>query len=843
MKNSQREERNLQTRTVQNYQQPAKFTMLLTAVCMAVAFLFAFYTDANAQIEAYSQDTIIIKVNENTTQAELDALLAEMNATVDYVSPTGFQVWRVESGAARSLTARSARSDDRIDYLGLDYTVQIPPEEMTPNGVVTVDALIGALATSNDPSFASLWGLHNTGQTGGTADADIDAQEAWDTLTDSTMIVGVIDSGVDYTHPDLIDNMWTNPGEIPGNGIDDDGNGYIDDVYGYDFANNDGDPMDDNNHGTHVAGTIAATGNNGVGIVGVNWGAKIMALKFLSASGSGSLSNAIEAIDYATMMGADLTNNSWGCSPGFCFSSAMEASIERANDASVLFVTSAGNSNNNNSNTPAYPASYNVPNVIAVAATDDNDNRASFSSYGQTNVHLGAPGVNILSTIPGNRYASFNGTSMASPHVAGAVALIWEHFAGATMAEIKQCIIDSVDPVASMSSTTISGGRLNVNNALSCSITVPTPTPTATPTATPTETPEPTPTETPEPTPTPTETPEPTPTETPEPTPTPTETPEPSTDVIYVSSTSGGNFNGMKFKDEDVIAYDPTTDTWSLVFDGSDVGLPKAADVDAFAIVDESTILLSLQNELDMSAFGLGLVDDSDILAFTGSLGADTSGTWSLHFDGSDVELDANSEDVDAISVLANGDLLISTSGAARVTGLTGANRARDEDVMLFTATSLGDTTAGTWSMHFDGSDVALNNNGGEDVWGISTAGLSSDLILTTNKEFEAEGDNGTFAGVKTDIIACAPGSFGTDTACNFSLFWDGLAAGIGNEKMDAIAIGPAILAPAARSANGVIINGTEGDELNKADMLEDELDNEAEVDIYIPLISQTVGQ
>lgn len=468
--------KSLHERTLEHHSRMSAST-ILTAFCTAMILFFMLYVNANAQMVPYSQEKIIVKVSEDLSQAEIDALMAEMGATLDYVSEvSGIQVWLVSGVSVNDASVLYA-NDARIDYIGLDYELTVPDDEIGESGLISASALNSALATTpNDARFAELWGLNNTGQSGGTNDADIDAPEAWDTLTDSTMVVAVIDTGVDYTHPDLANVMWTNPGEIAGNGIDDDGNGYVDDIHGYDWVNNDGDPIDDHNHGTHVAGTIAAEGNNSIGVVGVNWSAQIMALKFLSSSGSGSTSNAIRAIDYATMMGANMTNNSWGCGPGGCFSQAMEDSIQAANDAGVLFIAAAGNDNNNNDNTPTYPASYDVPNVIAVAATDRNDNRSSFSSYGATTVDLGAPGSSILSTVRGNGYSSFNGTSMATPHVAGAAALLWQHNPSWSAAQVKDCLLDSVDPTSAMNGRTLSGGRLNINNALACEGSEPTPT-------------------------------------------------------------------------------------------------------------------------------------------------------------------------------------------------------------------------------------------------------------------------------------------------------------------------------------------------------------------------------
>ncbi len=249
-----------------------------------------------------------------------------------------------------------------------------------------------------DTGFTNLWGLNNTGQTGGAIDADIDAPEAWNITTGSSNVVlAVIDSGVTYNHPDLAGNIWTNNDEVTGNGIDDDGNGYVDDIYGWDFIDSDGYPVDLNSHGTHVAGTIAAMGNNGVGTAGVMWSAKIMAIRFLGVSGWGNTANAAEAIMYAADNGARIINASWG---EYDYSNTLYNAIDYARTKDVLFVAAAGNENNDNDIHPFYPASYDLPNIISVAATDHNDNLASFSNYGKNSVDLGAPGVDIYSSIP-----------------------------------------------------------------------------------------------------------------------------------------------------------------------------------------------------------------------------------------------------------------------------------------------------------------------------------------------------------------------------------------------------------------------------------------------------------
>lgn len=337
------------------------------------------------------------------------------------------------------------------------------------------NVLIQSQQLPNDPSFGQLWGLNNTGQSGGTVDADIDAPEAWDLTRGSpNVVIAIIDTGVDYTHGDLSANMWHNPGEIAGDGIDNDYNGYVDDVYGWDFVNSDNNPTDDYGHGTHVAGTIGAVGNNSVGVTGVNWTVQMMALKFLDSAGSGSLADAVSAINYATLMKRDhgvnlvALNNSWS---GGGYYSSLYSAISAAGAEDILFVAAAGNGGpdgkgDNTDAKPEYPASYNLANIIAVAATDRNDARASFSNYGATTVDLAAPGVSIYSTQPNNAYASMNGTSMATPHVTGVAGLLAAYNPAATAAEIKQAIMDGVDPIASMAGKCVTGGRLNAYGAL-----------------------------------------------------------------------------------------------------------------------------------------------------------------------------------------------------------------------------------------------------------------------------------------------------------------------------------------------------------------------------------------
>ncbi|MBI4654720.1 MAG: S8 family serine peptidase [Nitrospirae bacterium] len=325
----------------------------------------------------------------------------------------------------------------------------------------------------NDPDFSKLWGLNNTGQTGGTFDADIDAPEAWDTLTGSRVVIAVIDTGVNYNHLDLKDNVWTNSGEICGNKIDDDKNGYVDDCYGWDFVGSDGYPLDENGHGTHVAGTIAARGNNGIGVAGVMWSARIMSVRFLNKRGSGTTANAVSATIYAANNGARVMNASWG---GGGYSQALYDAIDYAKSKNALFIAAAGNSSSNNDTTPQYPSSYNLPNIIAVAATDHNDKLASFSNYGPTSVDVAAPGVNIYSTYTGagnNVYTSLSGTSMATPHVSGVAGLVLSLNTALSYSLVKDIIFRSVDVKPTLLGLILTGGRVNLQKALLNALNVP----------------------------------------------------------------------------------------------------------------------------------------------------------------------------------------------------------------------------------------------------------------------------------------------------------------------------------------------------------------------------------
>lgn len=308
-------------------------------------------------------------------------------------------------------------------------------------------------AIPNDEHYPLLWGMPK-----------IQAPEAWDIQIGShTIVVGVIDTGVDWQHEDLADNIFINTGEIANNGIDDDGNGYIDDVRGYDFINRDADPYDDHGHGTHVAGIIAAVGNNSIGVTGVAWTTKILPLKIFNSEGRATSSAILEAIDYANLMEVDITNNSWG---GSRYSQTLRNAIQATHESGQLFVAAAGNSGLNNDVNRFFPASYTLPNIISVAATDQDDYLANFSNFGSIQVDLAAPGVGIFSTLPNNEYGYKNGTSMAAPYVAGVVALMMAQCPDLSHLEIKARLLASVDPVPALADKCVSGGRLNAFKAI-----------------------------------------------------------------------------------------------------------------------------------------------------------------------------------------------------------------------------------------------------------------------------------------------------------------------------------------------------------------------------------------
>jgi subtilisin family serine protease len=362
----------------------------------------------------------------------------------------GLELLGVDDGASLAEARASLERERVVLYVELNYYRR-------------------AAGIPNDPYFSSLWGFDNTGQTfsgvAGTPDADIDAPEAWNvTVGDIAIGVAVLDSGVDLGHRDLAPNAWTNPGESGGgretNRRDDDSNGLVDDFRGWDWVASDNSPADGNGHGTHVAGTIGARGNDGFGVPGVDWTARLVALRVLDDQGSGTSSSLIQAYDYAGRKGARVVNASLG-GGGY---SRSEYDLIRG-FPNVLFVVAAGNDANNNDRQPEYPCAYDLVNVLCVAASNQHDGLASFSNYGVTTVDLAAPGTKILSTWPGGGHAVRSGTSMATPHVAGAAALLLSRSPAATATTVKSALLQSVNPKPGLAGIVATGGRLNLARA------------------------------------------------------------------------------------------------------------------------------------------------------------------------------------------------------------------------------------------------------------------------------------------------------------------------------------------------------------------------------------------
>lgn len=407
----------------------------------------------------------IVKLKDGYSQKSLKGL--NVSQDMNLVSGQFAVVKSNEKSAALALA--KLKELDAIEYAEPNYLYH------TINNITPVESLLNQVNVTGDDKFDLLWGLKNGGanepdRSGtsttperGIVGADVNAVKAWNITKGSRdIVIAVIDTGIDWRHPDLAANMWTNAGEIPGNGIDDDGNGYIDDVYGWNAALKNGSPMDGNGHGTHCAGTIGAVHGNG-GVAGVMADVKMMAVKFLTDSGSGSLADAIVAIDYATKMNVDIMSNSWG---GGGYSQALFDSIKAASDRGIIFTAAAGNSTTNNDVRDNFPSNYRTPNMVAVAAHAHTDQLASFSSYGKRTVHVAAPGRNVLSTTPNGQYAVFSGTSMATPHVSGVLGLLLSQEGRMPHREMIERLHATSVPAPAYRRTTISGGRVDAYNLL-----------------------------------------------------------------------------------------------------------------------------------------------------------------------------------------------------------------------------------------------------------------------------------------------------------------------------------------------------------------------------------------
>ena len=436
---------------------------------MASLLVVAGSAAPSGQKPAAAQQTVIVN-GRRAVANEVIVRLKDRPVLEEYVD----LAWEIDADRSEAVGSRGAR---RMHSPWIE-TADLLADFQTHSDVVYAEPnyIVDATDLPNDQQFGNLFGLANTGQTiqgtAGTSGDDIDGPDAW-TLTKGSRlnVVAVVDTGIDYTHPDLAANVWSAPATftvtVGGQSVT-----CAAGTHGFNAITKTCNPMDDNNHGTHVSGTIGAVGNNGVGVAGVNWVASIMGLKFLSANGSGSIADAVNAIEFAIQAKAAFSStgganvrvlsNSWG---GGGFSQALLDEINKANANDMLFVAAAGNAASNNDVSPSYPANYNAANVVAVAATDNRDQLASFSNYGATMVDLAAPNVSILSTTRSNGYQYFSSTSMATPHVSGAAALVLSTCALST-ASLRSALLNSVDLVAGLSARTGTGGRLNAARAI-----------------------------------------------------------------------------------------------------------------------------------------------------------------------------------------------------------------------------------------------------------------------------------------------------------------------------------------------------------------------------------------
>ncbi len=436
---------------------------------------FTEFQMSGAKVEKITDSWIRV---ETSAAASLQTI--KRNPAVEYVQPNYkinlFEDFSIQDPLRKAALAKMLSRQPKLETKAKADNPAIPDAPQSTTGA--------------DPLFNKQWGM-----------LDNNVTDAWKTTKgDPEMVVAVIDTGVDYTHEDLLPNLWRNKSEIPNNNIDDDQNGYVDDVIGWDFVSNDNKPYDlamepldilfkggNPGHGTHCAGNVAARGDNGKGIAGVAPNVKIMSLRFISEKGQGTTADAIKAIRYAVDNGAKIMSNSWGSEgeePGSPENQALRDTVQYAQDKGVLFIAAAGNGHkgvgydNDTDPRPAYPASYDHDIIISVAALDINDNLGSFSNWGARKVDIGAPGVKVFSTVVDQGYtdvvidkfgmkATWDGTSMATPHVAGAAALYWSANPEKTWEDVKGAIIGSAKKINSLGNKSVSGGKLDVKALLS----------------------------------------------------------------------------------------------------------------------------------------------------------------------------------------------------------------------------------------------------------------------------------------------------------------------------------------------------------------------------------------
>ena len=415
---------------------------------------------ALSEARASSRPEVLVKFKNGVSRSTIEALTRRLNDLVEdrIENATGWEAIDDRDNADVATIVAEYSKLPEVEYVEPNFEIEL-------SEVAEGNPLIPVLP--HDPQFNEQWALSNSGQRGGTQGADISATLAWATTTgDDDIVVAVLDSGVDYRHEDLASNMWVRPSSLAP--YQDNELGAVDDLNGFNAIDNVSDPMDENGHGTHCAGIIGAEGENNLGIAGVNWNVKIMPLKFMNAGGFGTTKDAIEAINYVIErkkagVNVRVISASWGSTMK---SRALEDVIRKAYENDILFVAAAGNASVNNDRSPHYPSSYNVPNVVSVAALDRNDQLARFSNYGLKSVAVAAPGVDILSTWLGNQYEEKSGTSMATPVVSGVAALILAENPRMPVDELRSKILGAVDPLPVLKGKTVSGGRINAAKAL-----------------------------------------------------------------------------------------------------------------------------------------------------------------------------------------------------------------------------------------------------------------------------------------------------------------------------------------------------------------------------------------
>lgn len=422
---------------------------------------------------------VLVRFRSGVTLAQVEAIAGNLNDhvedNVEFVS--GLAAIDDDDGLAAEQVAEQYRSLPEVEYAEPNFTINLSSRDFnlragghlanSANRMGEGFGPLGRVSTPDDPMFGEQWSLDNTGQREGKPQADISALRAWDkTKGTDEVVIAVLDSGVDYTHPDLFSNMWFRPADVAA--YVDQQLGAVDDQYGYNAVGNDGDPMDQNGHGTHCAGIIGAEGGNNLGITGINWHVQIMPLKFMSAGGFGTTKDAIECINYVidrkrAGINIRVISASWGSTQN---SRALEDAIRRAGEEDILFIAASGNASADADKTPHYPASYNLPNVLSIAALNRQDQLASFSNYGAKSVHIAAPGAEILSTWLGGEYEEHSGTSMATPEVAGVAGLVLAVESNLSVTQLRERLLRSVDKLGWLKGKVASGGRINAARAV-----------------------------------------------------------------------------------------------------------------------------------------------------------------------------------------------------------------------------------------------------------------------------------------------------------------------------------------------------------------------------------------